>query len=330
MSWPIRRWIGVGIVVALAAAAAGAAWKGSQQDATPQGFAWGNGRIEATEVQIATKRPGRIRTILVDEGDAVTSGQVLAHMDTQDLEADLRAAQAMSNEARQALAHATASIAERESVLGLADKSYRRSTQLSRGGHIADQTLDEDRSRRETAEAGLRAARTQVDQAQAAIEASTAREERIKVDIDDATLVSPVNGRVLYRLVEPGEILPAGGRVVSVLDLTDVYVTVFLPARDATRVAIGAEARIVLDGEPQAPIAARLSFVAPAAQFTPKEVETRSEREKLTFRAKVSVNRDALEGRLAEIKTGLPAMAYVRIDPDAAWPPLEARDPGDG
>jgi HlyD family secretion protein len=330
MSWPIRRWIGVGLTVAVAAAAAGAAWTGSRQDAAPDGLAWGNGRLEATEVQIATKRPGRVREILVDEGDTVAAGQVVAHMDTQDLEADLRAAQAMSNEARQTLAHAIATVAERESVLALAEKSYQRSLQLSRQGHIADQTLDEDRSRRETAEAGLRAARTMVEQAQAAIAASAAREERIKVDLADATLTAPVGGRVLYRLVEPGEILPAGGRIVSVLDLTDVYVTIFLPARDATRVAIGAEARIVLDAEPDAPLAARLSFVAPAAQFTPKEVETRSEREKLTFRAKVSVAAEALDGRVAAIKTGLPAMAYVRIDPDAAWPPLEASNAGDG
>jgi HlyD family secretion protein len=296
----------------------------------PEGLAWGNGRIEATEVQIATKRPGRVREILVDEGDTVEAGQVVARMDTQDLEADLRAAQAMSNEARQTLAHATATVAERESVLGLADKSYRRSMQLNSQGHIAEQTLDEDRSRRETAEAGLRAARTMVEQAQAAMETSAAREERINVDLADASLTSPVNGRVLYRLVEPGEILPAGGRIVSVLDLADVYVTVFLPARDATRVSIGAEARIVLDADPQSPIAARLSFVAPSAQFTPKEVETRSEREKLTFRAKVRVDPSALEGRLAEIKTGLPAMAYIRIDPNAAWPSLEAPSPGDG
>lgn len=330
MSWPIRRWIAVGAVVGLAAVAAGAAWKGARQEAMPDGLAWGNGRIEATEVQVATKRPGRVREILVDEGDAVTAGQVVARMDTQDLEADLRAAQAMSNEARQSLAHALATVAERESVLALAGKSYHRSMQLSRGGHIAEQTLDEDRSRRDSAEASLRAARTMVDQARAAIEAAAAREERIAVDLEDATLVSPVSGRVLYRLVEPGEILPAGGRVVSVLDLTDVYITVFLPAYDATRVAIGAEARIVLDAEPEAPLAGRLTFVAPSAQFTPKEVETRSEREKLTFRARVSVTPEALAERAAEIKTGMPAMAYVRIDPNAPWPSREARTRGDG
>jgi HlyD family secretion protein len=200
----------------------------------------------------------------------------------------------------------------------------RRSAQLKQQGHIADQTLDQDRSRRQTADAALQAARTLVAQAKATIEAATAREERIKVDLADATLTSPVSGRVLYRLVEPGEILPAGGRVLSVLDLSDVYVTIFLPMRDASRVSIGAEARIVLDAEPQLPIPGKLSFVAPTAQFTPKEVETRSEREKLTFRAKVAVDTNALNGRLSEIKTGLPSMAYVRIDPNAAWPPLGA------
>jgi HlyD family secretion protein len=319
---PVTRWITIGVTVAVLAGLGGFAWNGLQPAPMPEGLAWGNGRLEATEVGIATKRPGRVVEISVDEGDAVVAGQTLARIDTQDLEADLREAQARSNEARQALGHATAMVAERESVLALAAKQFRRSSELSRQGHVAGQTLDEDRSRRETAEAALRAAQAMVVQAQAAIEAATAKEERIKVDLADAILTSPVSGRVLYRLVEPGEILPGGGRVLSVLDMTDIYVTIFLPMRDASRVSIGAEARIVLDAEPQLPIAGRLSFVAPTAQFTPKEVETRSEREKLTFRAKVTVNPDALNGRLAQMKTGLPAMAYVRIEPNAAWPAL--------
>lgn len=315
-----RRWIGVALIASVAAAAGTIAWKGLQEAELAEGLAWGNGRLEAKEVGIATKRPGRVLEILVEEGDPVEAGQTLARMDVQDLEADLREAQAKSDETRQALRHAAAMVEERESVLGLAEKEFRRSSQLSRQGHIADQTFDEDRSRRETAEAGLRAARAQVVQAEAAIEATTAREERIKVDLGDAVLTSPVSGRVLYRLVEPGEVLPAGGRLLSVLDLTDVYLTIFLPMRDAARVSIGAESRVVLDAEPDIAIPARLSFVAPTAQFTPKEVETRSEREKLTFRAKVNLDPGALNDRLRTIKTGVPAMAYIRIDADAPWP----------
>lgn len=322
MTRATRRWIGVALIAGVAAAAAGFAWKGFQEAAMPEGLAWGNGRLEATEVGIATKRPGRVLEVLAEEGDPVVAGQTLARMDVQDLEADLREAEAKSDEARQTLRHATAMVAERESLLGLAEKEFRRSSQLSRQGHIAEQTLDEDRSRRETAEAALRAAQAQVVQAQAAIEATTAREERIKVDLDDARLTSPVSGRVLYRLVEPGEVLPAGGRLLTVLDLTDVYITIFLPMRDASRVSIGAESRIVLDAEPDVALPARLSFIAPTAQFTPKEVETRSEREKLTFRAKVRLDPSALNERLPSIKTGLPAMAYIRIDANAPWPAL--------
>ncbi len=318
------RLVAMAIAAVVFAVAALIAWTELQPPPMPEGLAWGNGRIEATEVGIATKRPGRVVEILVEEGDAVVAGQTLARMDTQDLEADLREAQARSNEARQALGHAAATVAERESILALAEKQFRRSLELSRQGHIAGQTLDEDRSRRETAEAALRAAQAMVVQAQAAIEAATAKEARIEVDLADAALTSPVDGRVLYRLVEPGEILPAGGRVLTVIDMTDVYVTIFLPMRDASRVSIGAEARIVLDADPLAPIPARLSFVAPTAQFTPKEVETRSEREKLTFRAKVTADPDALRDRVQRMKTGVPAMAYVRIDPDAAWPEVSA------
>jgi len=315
-----RRWIVSAAVVSVAAAAAVVARTGLQEAATTDGLASGNGRLEATEVGIATKRAGRVVAVLVEEGDTVVAGQTLARMDTQDLEADLREAQARSEEARQALRHATAMIAERESVLALAEKELNRSTALRQQGHIAAQTLDEHRSRRETADASLRAAQAQVVQAEAAVEAATAREARVRVDVADSVLTSPVGGRVLYRLAEPGEVLAPGGRLLSVLDLSDVYITIFLPMRDASRVAIGAEARIVLDGDPERAIPARLSFVAPTAQFTPKEVETRSERDKLTFRAKVTADPNAFNGGLAAIKTGVPAMAYVRIDADAPWP----------
>jgi HlyD family secretion protein len=100
--------------------------------------------------------------------------------------------------------------------------------------------------------------------------------------------------------------------------------TIFLPMRDAGRVPIGAEARVVLDAQPETPLSATLSFVSPVAQFTPKEVETQNEREKLMFRAKIRIDPKELVGRLASIKTGLPGVAYIRIDADGAWPDLLA------
>lgn len=121
-------------------------------------------------------------------------------------------------------------------------------------------------------------------------------------------------------MAEPGEVLAAGGKVVTVLDLTDVYMTIFLPTEQAGQVKIGAEVRLVFDALPDVTVPARVSFVAPGAQFTPKEVETQTEREKLMFRIKVKIDPGLLVNHLEHVKTGVPGVAYVRLDPLAEWP----------
>jgi HlyD family secretion protein len=157
--------------------------------------------------------------------------------------------------------------------------------------------------------------------AEAAVEAARATIESINADITDSILTSPRDGRVQYRVAQPGEVLSAGGRVLNLVDLEDVYMTFFLPTRQAGRIAIGSEARIVLDAAPQYVIPARVSFVADVAQFTPKTVETQDEREKLMFRVKAQIPPELLRKYIQHVKTGLPGRAYVRVDPKAEWPP---------
>jgi HlyD family secretion protein len=185
---------------------------------------------------------------------------------------------------------------------------------------MADAGLVQQEAQRAAADAALTAARIDVDYREAAIAAAAARIERIRTDITDSTLTTPIRGRVLYRVAEPGEVLPAGGKVVTVLELSDVYMTIFLPTEEAGRTVIGAEGRIILDAAPYLVIPAAVSFVAPRAQFTPKEVETRTEREKLMFRVKVRIDPDLLARNVEKVKTGLPGVAYVRLDPHAEWP----------
>jgi HlyD family secretion protein len=125
---------------------------------------------------------------------------------------------------------------------------------------------------------------------------------------------------VQYRVAQPGEVLGAGGKVLNLVDLTDVYMIFFLPERQAGRVALGSEVRLVIDAAPQYVIPARVSYVASVAQFTPKTVETASEREKLMFRVKARIDPELLRKHLEQVKTGVPGMAYLRLDPQAAWP----------
>jgi len=323
-------------------------WQKFVVDDRNKGLVSGNGRIEAVEVDVATKTAGRLKDILVREGDLVSAGQVVATMDTEVLEAQKRQAEAQLNQAASAVetarsqlsqresekAAAQAVVEQREAELGVARKRATRSSTLSYEGASSQQEADDDNARVQSAGAAVSAARAQLAAAEAAIatarsgiagaqsavEAARATVERIQADIKDSALKSPREGRVQYRVAQPGEVLGAGGRVLNLVDLSDVYMTFFLPTAAAGRVAIGTEVRLVLDAAPQYVIPANVSFVANVAQFTPKTVETASEREKLMFRIRAQIPVDLLRKHITYVKTGLPGMAYIRLDPAAAWP----------
>ena len=145
------------------------------------------------------------------------------------------------------------------------------------------------------------------------------------------TLRSTVQGRVLYRLAEEGEVLGSGGKVLTLVNLGDVYMEIYLPAQDAVKVKIGADARIVFDVAPEYAARAKVSFVAPEAQFTPKQVETRSERDKLMFRVKLTVPPERVLPYIERVKTGIRGIGYVRLDDAVEWPErLDRQFPGPG
>ena len=156
--------------------------------------------------------------------------------------------------------------------------------------------------------------------AAAAIEAADADIARIQADIDDSLLTAPREGRIQYRIAQPGEVLSAGGRVLNLVDLTDVYMTFFLPEEVAGKVSLGADVRLVFDAIPDIPIPAEVSYVASVAQFTPKTVETQSERQKLMFRVKARIDPALLRKYIKLVKTGIPGVTWVKLDPAAEWP----------
>lgn len=343
-----QKWLIRAAAVLLAGVVAVIAWQRYGLNDRDSGLVSGNGRIEAVEIDVAARTAGRVKEIRVREGEFVTAGQVVALMDTDVLDAQRRQAEAQLQQAHSAVATAGSQLAQRESdkaaaqavvalrqvELKAARSHLARSTALADKGFISPQAVDDERARVESAQAAVSAAhaqvaaaaaaiasaRSQVSGAQSSVAAAQANIERIQADIDDTVLKSPRDGRVQYIVARPGEVITAGGRVLNLLDLSDVYMTFFLPTAAAGRVAIGTEVRLVLDAAPQYVIPARASFVADAAQFTPKTVETASEREKLMFRVRAQIPPDLLKKHILQVKTGLPGVAYVRSDPDAAWP----------
>ncbi len=313
---PTLRWV-VALAGLLALAGAGYwTWETQRGETVSEGFVMANGRIEATEVDIATILAGRIEAVLVEEGDQVLAGETLARMDKRALEAELRRERAEVVRAREMRAVATAVSSQRDSECALTGKELERSLELFRKGHATEERVDRDLAANLTAEAACAAARARVVEAGAAIEVADAQLARLIVDLEDHELTAPVAGQVLYRLAEPGEVLPAGGKILTIVDLEDVHMTVFLPTDDAGRLRVGGEARIVADALPDRLVAGTVSFVSPEAQFTPKEVETAAERQKLMFRVKIRADRNA--ARL--LKPGMRGIVLIRLDPTTPWP----------
>ena len=304
------------IAVPLAGALAYHVFLQGDVGALPAGIAYGNGRLEATEVDIATKTPGRLAEVLVDEGDLVEEGRIVARMDITSLEAQLRQAEAEVTRFRQARLTAISRTEGARLRLELADKELKRSKDLYDRGVMPEQQYDRDRLAQQTLQVEYVAAKSSVAEVEAAIASAVAQTERLNADISDCMLKCPIKGPVLIRLAEPGEVLPAGGKVLTVVNIQDVYMNVFLSERVAGMVPLGSDAKVVLDAIPDRPFAARVAYVSQKAQFTPKEVEAAEERQKLVFRVTVSLT----EFDDPRLKPGMPGVAYVRLDPAAGWP----------
>jgi HlyD family secretion protein len=317
-----RRWRVLLMALAILLGASGAYyyWRTHQPEAIPSGIAWSNGRIEAQEIDIGTKFAGRIAELFVDEGDTVAAGQVVARMDTQDLAASLKKAEAQVKLAEQSLSEARAGVEQQKSVVEFAKEQFDRANVLLQRGITTHEIYDQRRQTLDAANAGMTAAVAKVGQAERALEAAQHDVELLKVNIADNTLVAPRMGRIQYRISNVGEVLPAGGKVFTMLDISDVYMDVYLPTLEAGRARVGDDARIVLDAYPDFAATAQVSFIATQAQFTPKAVETKSERDKLMFRVRVRVDAALLRKYATEVRTGLPGIAYVRLDPDVSWP----------
>lgn len=294
----------------------------------PDGIVYGNGQIEAVQVDIATKLSGRVAQVNAAEGDLVKRGDLVATIDATQLKAQLARAEAEVASAESAVAAAVASVAQAEAQLALTDKELERSSRLVERGVTSQEVYDTRLSNHTVAKANLAAAKATLVSRERTVDAARAVAREIETQIADTRLIAPTLGRVLYRLAEPGEVLGAGGKVLTLVNLEDIYMEFFLPAADAFRVQIGGEARIKLDIF-DAAIPAKVSFVSPTAQFTPKQVETLSERDKLMFRVKVRVPPELVRRHIEHVKTGVRGVAYVRLngDTDQPWPEFLNRLP---
>lgn len=202
----------------------------TRPDGPAPGIVSGNGRLEATEVDIATRIGGRLSAVAVQEGDEVGRGQIVAQLDAAELTAQWRAVEAQVDQARKRIDETRAAASRSQADVALADKVLQRTRELVARGFVSAERLDRDQTGLDAEKAALVAAQSRIAEAQAALTAAQAQADSVKATGDDTVLRSPLAGRVLYRFAQPGEVLAAGCKVLTLLDIGDIHLSIYLPA----------------------------------------------------------------------------------------------------
>jgi HlyD family secretion protein len=299
-------------VSALAVSAAWGTWAVLGSGSPTHQVFKANGRLEVQRVEIATKFPGKVVTVEVHEGQSIKAGDVIARMDTTDLEGQLAGVQAMRQRAMQAMGRAQGEVQVQSIKARVAQLDLDNAQGMHAEGLISTSELQKRQAQRDGERAGISIATSAVGEARAAKEEAEAGILRLNQAIADHTLRAPMDGRIEHRVVEPSSVIPAGGRIATLLDVTQVHMTIFVPSAVAGQLRIGDEARIVLDAVPDLPLPARVAFVASDAQFTPKHVETQKERDKLSYRVKLALPEEVALQHAALLKGGLTGMGMLR------------------
>lgn len=332
----MRKKVGVIFLLGFLAVAAGVYWWFWRAGHNSRDHLRLMGHIEATETDLAFKVPGIISQINFQEGDYIKAGAVVAALDARDLRDELKAAAARVKAAEAALARLLAGsrvqeIAEAKAAVlqGQADLEnkrldYERMEGLLQRRAVAASRRDNARAAFLMAQETVRRAKEHyslvqegprqedIDQARAELKQARANLELAQTRLDYATLKAPVDGIVLTRPAEPGEVAAVGATILTTADLDNVYVQVYLPQTELGRVRFGQPASVTIDAYPDKQFPGWVSFINSKAEFTPKTVETYKERVALVYRTKIRVDNPH-----HELKPGMPAEVVIKLTDEA-------------
>lgn len=294
-----------------------------------------NGRIEAPTVDLGPKVPGRVIEVLVREGDRVQAGALLVRLDLGETsiavereQAGVRSAQARAADLAAGtraseVAVIEAEVADRRATLSLAEKEAERQRFLLERKVGTRRDYDRARTDLARARAALRASQERVQVAREGSRVNQTRAAQAETERAQATLKqsvavaregevrAPADGIIVHRLAEPGQLVAAGQPAVTMAFANRLYVRTFIPETKLGKVKMGMPARVTVDAFPNREFAARITEISPDAEFTPKAVETKSERVNLVYGAKADLDR----GWNEPLVPGQPAEVIVRGTP---------------
>lgn len=308
------------VIVAVAVLIGVAVWMNyKSKNQLPEGFATSNGRLELQRLDVATLYAGRVQQLLVNEGDSVKENAVLAELSSEQSNSQVMAAEAGKDRAKETVVRAAAEVSARQQQQKVAKLDLENTRQLYQQALVSKAELDRLQAAYDAEVAAVHAAQAAQAEATAAVGQAQAQIHSADSTHQDMLIRAPKAGRVEYRIAEVGNVLAAGSKVVTLLDPSDVTMTVFLPTNTVGKLKVGDDARIVLDGL-NAVFPAKIKFIADQAQFTPKYVETADEREKLMYKVKLAIPSEIALRYNQLLKGGMTGNGYVRLNSRANWP----------
>ena len=247
-----------------------------------------SGTIEITEVEISSKVSGRIENLLVDEGDSVVKDQVLIRLEDKELQAQLKQVEA-------AYQVSLAQLSQSSSSLDNLKTNLDRIKELFKAGSATRQQLDDMETKYDVAKDQFNLTSHLTEQNKATI-------ELIKTNIENSIIKSPIDGLVLSKNTEMGEVVLPGSSLLTLGDLSKPWVKIYIKETDLGKVKLGQKAEVKIDTYPDKVFEGRVTYISNQAEFTPKNIQTKEERVKLVFGIKVS-----LDNPLQILKPGMPA-----------------------
>ena len=308
-------WVWTPLLLVALAAGSYAAYRWLSPSALPDGFLYGGGRIEGTEVTIASEVTARVLDSALVEGMTVRAGQELVRLDAKDLKTQLDRARAESEAADRERDRLRKNLVTARHHVENARVDDDRYATLARDGRVSAQRRDEAANALSEAEGRVEALEVSLVQANAHIEASEKSVELAQSQLGKTAITAPLSGTVLTKSIEPGELATPGRPIATLVDLTRMEVKIYVPEKDVGKLRLGNEARIRTDAFPDRPVAGKVSRIDQQAQFTPRDIHVPDERTRLVFGVTLAV--DNPEGQL---KPGMPVDAWVRWNAGAPWP----------
>ncbi|WP_049291953.1 secretion protein HlyD [Franconibacter helveticus] len=302
-------WLALIVLAALAAAWGGWRWYESRHPETLTLY----GNVDIRTVNLSFRVGGRLNALAVDEGDTVKAGQKLGELDKApyenallQAEANVATAQAkydlvMEGYRAEEIAQAAAAVRQAQAAYDYAQNFLQRQQGLWQSRVISANDLENARSTRDQAQAQLKSAQDklsqfragnrpqEIAQAKASLQQAQAQLAQAKLDLQDTQLLSPSDGVLLTRAVEPGTMLNAGGAVLTVSLTHPVWVRAYVDEVNLSQAQPGRDVLIYTDSRPEKPYHGKIGFVSPTAEFTPKTVETPDLRTDLVYRLRIIV-----------------------------------------